>query len=147
MKIDYLVSAPATLASLDAGKLDSSTGLTSEPTIANGGTVKYIGIPCGTTVEVYEKNNVQTASYNSKCENADTQAATKLINYDVESNTASVNCEADKAGSAKEITFVNTLVLISPTGVALAVLPFVILLGFGIVFMVVGTTKRKEDQA
>ena len=43
--------------------------------------------------------------------------------------------------------FTNTYELISPTGVALAVLPFVILLGFGVGFMVVSTTKRKEDLA
>jgi len=124
-------------------------GLESKPTIANGGTVKYVGIPCGTTVEVYETNNVQTSAYKAKCDDADTVAAEKLINFEGNSYTASVTTTADQTGdgAVKKVTFVNTLELISPTGVALAVLPFVILLGFGVGFMVVSTTKRKEDLA
>ena len=125
----------------------SINGLVSEPTIANGGTVKYVGIPCGTTVEVFETNNVQTSAYKAKCENADTAAAEKLINYNDNSNTASVTTTADQAGAVKTVTFVNTLELISPTGVALAILPFVILFTFGVGFLVAGTAKRKEDEA
>ena len=134
-----------TLAEIDAGAINS--GLESEPTIASAGTVKYVGIPCGTTVDVYETNNVQTAAYKSKCDDADTKADEKVINYNDASNTASVTTTAGQAGDAKNITFINTLELISPTGVAMAVLPFVILLAFGIGFMVVSTKKRKEDQA
>ena len=134
-----------TLAEIDAGAINS--GLVSEPTIASAGTVKYVGIPCGTTVDVYETNNVQTAAYKSKCDDADTTADEKVINYNDASNTASVTTTAGQAGDAKNITFINTLELISPTGVAMAVLPFVILLAFGIGFMVVSTKKRKEDQA
>ena len=125
----------------------SINGLVSEPTIANGGTVKYVGIPCGTTVAVYETNNVQTSAYMSKCDDSDTTAAEKLINYNDASNTASVTTTADQAGAVKTVTFVNTLELISPTGVALAILPFVILFTFGVGFLVAGTAKRKEDEA
>lgn len=121
------------------------TGLVSEPTIAHDGTVKYIGIPCGTSVAVYETNNVTTSAYTSKCEDADTTAAEKLINEGVASNTASVATTANEIGAAKTVTFTNTLALISPTGVAMAILPFVILMAFGIGFMVVSTTKRKEE--
>lgn len=122
-------------------------GLESKPTIANGGTVKYVGIPCGTTVNVFETNNVQTSAYKAKCDDADTTAAEKLINYNDASNTASVTTTAGETGEAKTVTFVNTLELISPTGVALAILPFVILFTFGVGFLVAGTAKRKEDEA
>lgn len=123
----------------------SINGLESTANIAHGATVKYIGIPCGTTVDVFETNNVSTAAYTSKCEDADTTAAEKVISLNEDSNTASVVCPANAAGTSKTVTFTNTLALISPTGVAMAILPFVILLGFGIGFMVLGTTKRKEE--
>lgn len=139
-----------TLAEIASASIE--TGLVSEPTIAHDGTVKYIGIPCGTSVAVYETNNVTTSAYMSKCDTVDTsagdtEAAEKLINEGVVSNTASVTTSADQTGAAaaKTVTFTNTLALISPTGVAMAILPFVILLGFGIGFMVLGTTKRKEE--
>ena len=123
----------------------SINGLESTANIAHGAKVKYIGIPCGTTVDVFETNNVSTAAYTSKCEDADTTAAEKVISLNEASNTASVECTADAEGTSKTVTFTNTLALISPTGVAMAILPFVILLGFGIGFMVLGTTKRKEE--
>lgn len=123
----------------------SINGLESTANIAHGATVKYIGIPCGTTVDVFETNNVSTAAYTSKCEDADTTAAEKIISLNEASNTASVKCDADAEGTTKAVTFTNTLALISPTGVAMAILPFVILLGFGIGFMVLGTIKRKEE--
>ena len=133
-----------TLAEIAAAPIN---GLESKPTIANGGTVKYVGIPCGTTVNVFETNNVQTSAYKAKCDDADTTAAEKLINYNDNSNTASVTTTAGETGEAKTVTFVNTLELISPTGVALAILPFVILFTFGVGFLVAGTAKRKEDEA
>ena len=142
-----LISKNEGTVTLDEIASASINGLVSEPTIANGGTVKYVGIPCGTTVAVYETNNVQTSAYKAKCEDADTAAAEKLINYNDNSNTASVTTTADQAGAVKTVTFVNTLELISPTGVALAILPFVILFTFGVGFLVAGTAKRKEDEA
>jgi len=135
----------ATLAEIASAKI--TEGLTSEPTIAHGASVTYTGIPCGTTVEIYEVNNVETAAYKSSSSGADTDAAEKVINYDVASEKASVICNANAAGETKEVEFTNTLALISPTGVAMAILPFVILLGFGIGFMVISTTKRREEQA
>ena len=50
-------------------------------------------------------------------------------------------------GGASVVEFTNEYVLISPTGVALAILPFVILFTFGVGFLVAGTAKRKEDEA
>lgn len=138
-------SSKAELPTALASAKINGDGLTSTANIANGGTVKYIGIPCGTTVDVFETNNVSTAAYTSKCEDADTTAAEKIISLNEASNTASVVCTANEAGTSKTVTFTNTLALISPTGVAMAILPFVILLGFGIGFMVLGTTKRKEE--
>ena len=125
----------------------SINGLESTANIAHGGTVKYIGIPCGTTVDVFETNNVSTAAYTSECSGADATVNSKVISYNEASETASVECTADAEGTSKTVTFTNTLALISPTGVALAILPFVILFTFGVGFLVAGTAKRKEDEA
>lgn len=125
----------------------SINGLESTANIAHGGTVKYIGIPCGTTVDVFETNNVSTAAYTSECSGADAAVNSKVISYNEASETASVECTADGEGTSKTVTFTNTLALISPTGVALAILPFVILFTFGVGFLVAGTAKRKEDEA
>lgn len=142
IKLSSDISGTADLTELASGTIN---GLTSTANIANGGTVKYIGIPCGTKVEVFEKNNVSTAAYTSECSGADAAVTSKVISYDEASNTASVECTADAEGTSKTVAFTNTLALISPTGVAMAILPFVILMAFGIGFMVVSTTKRKEE--
>ena len=71
----------------------------------------------------------------------------ELLNGGVTSTAVNVTSTKDQTGTDADITFTNTLELISPTGVAMAVLPFVILLGFGIGFMVISTTKRREEQA
>lgn len=149
---DIAESSKAELPTALASAKINDNGLESTANIANGGTVKYIGIPCGTTVEVFETNNVSTAAYTSvgtitvgKDTTNDQDAAEKVISDGEASNTASVKCDKNVAGTSKTVTFTNTLALISPTGVAMAILPFVILLGFGIGFMVLGTTKRKEE--
>lgn len=146
IKLTSKVTGTADLDELVSATINNN-GLESTANIAHGATVKYIGIPCGTTVDVFETNNVSTAAYTSKCEDADTTAAEKIISLNEASNTASVVCTANEAGTSKTVTFTNTLALISPTGVAMAILPFVILLGFGVCFMVVSTTKKSEEQA
>lgn len=121
-----------------------------ETTIKHNASVKYTGIPCGTKVDIIETNDVEAASYKVTSTGATTNVTNLLLNYNettgdtaVEINTTEVN----KAGSLFEVTFTNTLELISPTGVALAILPFVILFTFGVGFLVAGTAKRKEDEA
>lgn len=120
-------------------------------TIAHENSVTYEGIPCGTRVDIIETNDIATAAYYVTTDGADDNVTDLLVNYnettgdtDVSINTTAVDTPAD---ANFDVTFTNTLALISPTGVALAVVPFVILLGFGVGLMVVCTTKRKEDQA
>ena len=144
IKLNSDVTGTADLTALNSASID---GLESTANIANGGTVKYIGIPCGTTVDVFETNNVSTAAYTSECSGADEAVDSKVISLNEASNTASVKCDKNVAGTSKTVTFTNTLALISPTGVALAILPFVILFTFGVGFLVAGTAKRKEDEA
>ncbi|MBR4914814.1 MAG: hypothetical protein IKZ42_06005 [Clostridiales bacterium] len=116
---------------------------------ANGDSVKYIGIPCGTTVEITEQNNVTAKIYYVTTTGADANNLTDfMLEPQAVTDAVSVTTATGKTGLVdKTVAFTNTYVLISPTGVALAILPFVILLGFGVGFMVVGTAKRKEDEA
>ena len=118
--------------------------------IANGNSVTYTGIPCGTQVNVTETNDITTSAYKVTTSGADTNITSAvLLNYNQTTEKTAVvidSTSVDTAATANfTVTFTNTLALISPTGVAMAILPFVILLGFGIGFMVLGTTKRKEE--
>ena len=122
-------------------------------TIAHGATVKYTGIPCGTTVGIVETNDVTTAAYKVTTTKADVNITNVLVNSGKTTNGDETE-DAVKINSTRPltaadsnftVTFTNTFELISPTGVAMAVVPFVLLMAFGIGFMVVSTTKRKEE--
>ena len=145
-------SAKATLAEVGAAVLNN---FATTPMISDSATVTYTGIPCGTSVTIKEKNNVATATYTSvgeittgKDDANDVDADSKIIALNAESNVVTIAAgAANAAGTDREVMFTNTYELISPTGVALAVLPFVILFTFGVGFLVAGTAKRKEDEA
>jgi len=145
-------SSKATLAEVGAAVLND---LSTNPKISDSATVTYTGIPCGTSVTIKEKNDVTTATYTSvgvittgKDEANDKDADSKVIALNVESNVVTIAAgAANAAGTDREVMFTNTYELISPTGVALAILPFVILFTFGVGFLVAGTAKRKEDEA
>ncbi|MBR6986502.1 MAG: hypothetical protein IKH82_00340 [Clostridiales bacterium] len=139
----------ASYAATSATAMDATVSTT----IAHNNTVTYTGIPCGTTVNIVETNDVATATYKVTTTGADANIAAAddvLLNYNESTDAAAVEINSnavDAAGTDFDVTFTNTFELISPTGVAMAVLPFVILLAFGIGFMVVSTKKRKEEQA
>ena len=134
--------------------------------IKSGGEIKYIGIPNGTSVEVYETNvatgitykvdtKLTTSAAATTTDNAVVsgtaptaavaQAATKA-DYQSTKATFSTTANADDDNTYKvEIT--NTLLLISPTGVAVRIAPYVLLLGCGLTLLVVTRRKRAEDEA
>ena len=114
------------------------------PTIANGGSVKYIGIPNGFTASVYETNDVTGTTYKSEGA-ADTAAAAKNITWADGSNQSNTASSAAAENATKTIAFTNTLELISPTGVILRIAPFAIILLAGVVLFVVARRRRVED--
>ena len=118
-----------------------------EKGLADGDSIKYTGIPCGTTVAITENNDVTAKIYYVTTSGADTELTDFMLEPGEDTDAVSVTTGAGATGEDKTVAFTNTYVLISPTGVAMAVLPFVILLGFGIGFMVISTTKRREEQA
>lgn len=139
-------SGNATQAALTAGAIDG----TWNPRIADGGEISYVGIPCGTTVTINETNDVTGVTYSSESTGADTNAAVKNIFTSEVSNNAVINCGATACAAAREnhnnVVFTNTLLQISPTGIALRFTPFAIMLTAGVFFVVLAKKSRREDE-
>ena len=142
---EMTISGNATQAALTAGAIAG----TWSPTIADGGEISYVGIPCGTTVTINETNDVTGVTYSSVSAGADTDAAVKNIFTSEVSNDAVINCGATACAAAAEnhdVVFTNTLLQISPTGIALRFTPFAIMLTAGVFFVVLAKKSRREDE-
>lgn len=116
---------------------------TYQPTIANGGTVKYIGIPKGSSQSVYETDDVHGTTYYSsyKIDNGTKSADKAIMEGDV-SDTATY-AEADETPVDHAIQFTNEFALISPTGVAWRIAPYALMLAAGILFAVYSKKTRE----
>ncbi len=146
------VGENATQTALAAAAIGTGTTATKwEPTIANDATISYVGIPCGTTITVYETNDVTGVTYTSVSANADTDADAKPIGTNEDSNTAIVDCGATALKAATEnhtvsankaVTFTNTLLQISPTGVVMRVGPYLLIVALGATLFLF-TRRRK----
>lgn len=135
------LSANATQTDLSAGAIAG----TWNPTIADGATVTYVGIPAGTTITIYETNDVTGATYQVSSTGADTDitAANVLPGDDSGTATISAGATAGQAATAnKNVTVVNNLQTISPTGVMLRIAPFVAIFAIAAVILVVALRRR-----
>ena len=151
----------------------TSTDKDGSPTIATGATVKYIGIPTGTKVTVTETNDVvgttyatrafadtYTNSYSTPTGDEKRVAFTSgsvLGNETVSGSTlenglatmaqgataAYAQATAPAVDTNQAIQFTNTLSIISPTGVAFRVAPYVLMLCAGIALVLI--TRRREN--
>ena len=139
------VSGNFNLISSDGDPLAMDASITT--TIANGNSVTYTGIPCGTTVGISEKNDIDAKIYYVTTSGAETDLSNVMLEPQDNTDPVTVTTTKGAEGEDKTVEFTNEYVLISPTGVALAILPFVILFTFGVGFLVAGTAKRKEDEA
>ena len=132
------------------------------PLIANGGTVKYIGIPNGTKVTVTETNDVTGTTYattatetigsgsasaiewtgGTSVKSADNKTAT----MDMGDTAIYVQAAAPTADSNVTIQVTNDLSIISPTGYVVRFAPYMILMGLGAVVLVVFKSTRREEE-
>ena len=149
------VGENATQTALSAGAIGTGENATVwTPTIADSATITYVGIPTGTTVTIKEKNNVAGVTYTSDFANADNDAVVEAKNIytDEFSNEAIVDCNdealkvaAENHTGAKMVTFTNTLLQISPTGIVMRVAPYVLILAAGVALLVL-SRRRREDE-
>lgn len=159
------VNGTAVAAHTKAGGADAvgTAGKDGTPKIANGGTVKYIGIPVGTKVTVTETNDVTGTTYTTTAtEKIGTGSAAAVAftggtaTMSSDSKTATTadgktaiyeQASAPAAGSDVEIQYTNTLALISPTGYVARFAPYALMLIGGIALLVIAMKHRKHSES
>ena len=129
------------------------------PSIASGATVKYIGIPQAAYATVTETNDVTGTTYTTTAtETIGSGSATDVVFANT--STAALSSDSKKAttdqgdtavyaqgtptaDSNYAVQFTNTLAIISPTGVAFRVAPYVLMLFAGMALVLI--TRRREN--
>ncbi len=131
--------------------------------VKDGGAITYTGIPAGVDVEVYETNIAAGVTYTvDTVVNGGTavndpavvwgttpgSAVAQTTKADYESTKVTVDTTKIATVDAKQtVAITNTLLLISPTGVAMRVAPFVLMLAAGAVLLFFARRRRHEDEA
>ena len=132
--------------------------------IKDGASVKYIGIPNGTSVEVYETNDMTGVIYQVTTTltptgtapntdnsvswgNAPTVAVAQAAEKEAfQSTKATIATTADKDDdNAYAVAVTNRLLTISPTGVSLRVAPYALMLCAGL--LLVFFSRRRKAKA
>ena len=126
--------------------------------LANGASVKYIGIPVGvtaaTTVAVFERNDVIGTIYKSSYTvDGGAASAAKSLTWDATNNAnksdvanlPTITADADDDVS-HTIAFTNTLEQISPTGYVSRFAPYALILAAGIVLLIVAKKRKTSEE-
>ena len=132
------------------------------PSIASGGTIKYIGIPCGTMVTVTETNNVTGTTYTTTATEKIGAGSAAAVAFD-DASTATLSTDKKVATAAQtktvvyaqasapandsnvEIQYTNVLAMISPTGYVTRFAPYALMLVGGIALLIVAKKHKKHS--
>ena len=137
--------------------------------LKDGDEATYVGIPCGTSVEVYETNTATGVTYKVTTEltasNTPTTTTDDSVIAGSEPDEAAPQDEKQAYQSTKAtftttanadtdieyaVAITNTFVAISPTGVILRYAPYMLILAGGILLLVLGTKllrrSRREEE-
>ena len=145
----------------DPGAGDLSAGIKGILMIKDSSSVKYIGIPNGTTVEVYETNDVSGVTYlvttttdgTNNVDNAvisgtaPTSAVTQSTKADYQSTKTTITPTADADDdTAHTIAIDNNLQNISPTGLMFRYGPYVLILLCGALLLFLGVKFMRRNK-
>ena len=164
------ISSATTGTTTPTGFVDPAAGALSDDDtrgivfIKDGASVKYIGIPNGTSVEVYETNDMTGVIYQVTTTLTPTGTAPSTdnsVSWDVkptvavaqaaekeafQSTKATIATTADKDDdNAYAVAVTNRLLTISPTGVSLRVAPYALMLCAGL--LLVFFSRRRKAKA
>lgn len=111
------------------------------------GDITLTGIPAGVDVSVYETNDLAGVTYqvSSKVNGTEVESDDAVAGSTGTSTAVSVNTTKIATTDAQSVQIVNTLLLISPTGVALRIAPYAMMLGMGIMLLIVVRRRRPEE--
>lgn len=112
--------------------------------LKDGETVKLQGIPVGDTVAIYENNNTAD-TYTLTTSDFSTDVSNMTVAAGANSDSDSVTATTTNVETIKG-TFTNNLDSPSPTGYVTRFAPYVLLVGFALVLLVV-MRRRRNDHA
>ena len=153
--IDITINSTAT-ESWDPTPSGLSNGISGVTKLKDDESVKYIGIPCGTSVTVYETNDANGTTYQVASvvtPDSTTDPMSKndaAVTYEGVSSTVTIPTEANaKESNQYSLVVTNTLLNISPTGLMFRYAPYALMLLGGIFLIVLGVKflRRSKDES
>jgi len=147
----------------DFTRADGTPSWSGHADILSDGSIKYIGIPMGTDVEVYETNDLAGTTYTVETTRTNAKTAT-ATDSTVTSGTIAVTAQGSPKAeyqstktefdttkdqdddNVHSVAIKNTLVLISPTGIAMRIAPYALILMAGIALLIVAKKRRPAEE-
>ncbi len=149
------ITANILLITSETGTVEDFTHDAGAPTwtgvakLLSEGSIKYIGIPCGTSVEVYETNDVTGVTYQVTTVIDGATPGTvdaAVVNGDT-STVASITTTAGVNDTVNHtIAIDNNLQTISPTGLMFRYGPYVLILICGVVLLFLGVKFMRRNK-